>query len=86
MNFMIIPPTHPLTIEASVSGYSGYFDGKPHSITVDIATPDATVHYATSKNGEYTEEKPSFTQPGRYTVYYWIEAVSHATATGSAVV
>ena len=86
INFMIFSPDRPLIIEYSASGYSGYFDGKPHSITVDVATPDATVRYATSMNGEYTDEIPSFTQPGAYTVYYKIERTYHATATGSAVV
>ena len=84
--YRIDPPSNLLPMEYSVSGYSGYFDGKPHSITVDVATPGATVRYATSLSGEYTDKNPIFTQPGTYTVYYKIERTYHATATGSAVV
>ncbi|MGN8755792.1 hypothetical protein [Blautia sp. HCP3S3_C4] len=85
-NVEIVPPASLLPMEYSVQGYSGYFDGKPHSITVDVATQGATLSYATSENSGYTDENPGFTKPGAYTVYYKIEKEYYTTVTGFAVV
>lgn len=54
------------TFTVSATGYSGTYDGKQHSISVDAG--DAAVTYST--DGEnYTAENPSFTDAGTYTVY-----------------
>ena len=73
-------------IEYSSKGYTGYYDGKSHSISLSVSTPDATVTYATSQDGEYTAEKPSFTKVGTYTVWYRIEKEHYNTVEGSEVV
>ena len=74
------------SIEYSSKGYTGYYDGKSHSISLSVSTPDATVTYATSQDGEYTAEKPSFTKVGTYTVWYRIEKEHYNTVEGSEVV
>ena len=74
------------SIEYSSKGYTGYYDGKSHSISLSVSTPDATVTYATSQDGEYTAAKPSFTKVGTYTVWYRIEKEHYNTVEGSEVV
>ena len=73
-------------IEYTARDYSGTYDGRQHSIALDVATPDVTVTYATSANGTYTETKPTFTSAGRYTVYYRLEGEGYETAEDSATV
>ncbi|MBE6341116.1 MAG: T9SS type A sorting domain-containing protein [Bacteroidales bacterium] len=60
------------------------FEEQSPSNVIDIAKEyNATVTYSTSADGEYTEEIPSFEEPGIYTIYYKIEAEGYNTATGS---
>ena len=61
-------------------------DGNPHSITVNVTTEGATVSYATSADGKYTETNPAYTEPGEYTVWYKIEKPYCEAITGSATV
>ena len=71
------------TFTVSATGYSGTYDGKQHSISVDAG--DAAVTYST--DGEnYTAENPSFTDAGTYTVYYKAVKANHEDALGSAEV
>ena len=76
----------PGVIEYSARGYSGYADGKAHSIQLYVSTPDAKVSYATSEGGEYSADKPSFSEVGTHTVWYRIEKEHYATVEGSEVV
>ncbi len=50
------------------------YDGATHSITVnlsdEVAALNPTVTYSTEEGGEYTEEKPEYTDVGTNTVYY----------------
>ena len=51
-------------IEYTAGDYFGAYDGEAHSIALDVATEGVAVTYATAEDGEYTAEKPSFTEPG----------------------
>ena len=73
-------------IEYTVSDYSGYYDGAAHSIAVSVATEGVAVSHASSENGAYSADKPSFTEPGAYTVWFKLEKVGYETVTGSATV
>ena len=73
-------------IPYSVSGYSGYYDGAAHSITVRVAIDGATVTYATAEDGEYSAANPSYTEPGTYTVWFRIEKEGYETVVDSASV
>lgn len=71
------------TFTVSATGYSGTYDGKARSISVDAG--NAVVTYST--DGEnYTAENPSFTDAGTYTVYYKAVKANHEDVLGSAVV
>ena len=76
----------PGVIDYSASGYSGAYDGEAHTIALSVATPDASVTYATSEGGEYSTDKPSFSEVGTHTVWYRIEKEYYATVEGSEVV
>lgn len=69
----------------SATGYSGYYDGRAHSITV-TAPSGTTLTWATSKDGSYTSKKPSYKQPGKYTIYYKASKDGYTPVTGSATV
>ena len=73
-------------IEYMVSNYSGYYDGKAHTITLNVATEGATVTYATSGDGAYSAALPSFTDPGTYTVWFKIEKDAHTSVLDSETV
>ncbi len=76
--------------EGSVTstGYNGTYDGNAYSITVELSgdAESATVTYSTEANGEYTEDNPSFTDVGTYTVYYKVSRESYFDVTGSETV
>lgn len=71
------------TFTVSATGYSGTYDGKARSISVDAG--NAVVTYST--DGEnYIAENPSFTDAGTYTVYYKAVKANHEDVLGSAEV
>lgn len=71
------------TFTVSATGYSGTYDGKQHSISVDAG--NAAVTYST--DGEnYIAENPSFTDAGTYTVYYKAVKANHEDVLDSAEV
>ena len=76
----------PGVIDYSASGYSGAYDGEAHTIALSVVTPDASVTYATSEGGEYSADKPSFSEVGTHTVWYRIEKEHYATVEGFEVV
>ncbi len=52
-----------------VIGQDTHYDGQPHGVTVTATASNVTVEYNT--DGEtYSAEKPTFTEPGTYRVYY----------------
>ena len=78
-------------ITATADGFDGIFDeNAARSIQVNVTDPvdGYKVTYSiTGKEGSYTEENPSFTEAGTYTVYYRVEAGdNYQAATGSATV
>lgn len=73
------------TFSVSATGYDGTYDGRAHSITVE-ADNDVTVTYCKTENGDYTSEKPEYTDAGEYTVYYKASKANHNDVTGSATV
>ena len=63
----------------SVSGFSGVYDGDPHSVIVDVGDTDAVVYYSTKTEltkdnfkKEGSTKVPEFTKAGTTTVYYYI--------------
>ena len=71
-------------IEAKISGYTGIYDGTNHGISIEVIKPEegATIKYGTEE-GNYTQTvSPTYTEPGRYTIYYEITAQNYETKTG----
>ena len=71
------------TFTVSATGYSGTYDGKARSISVDAG--NAVVTYSTDSEN-YIAENPSFTDAGTYTVYYKAVKANHEDVLGSAEV
>ena len=69
----------------TAQGYTGPYDSQPHSITV-TADEGATITYSTTSDGNYSEENPTYTDVGEYTVYYQVEKANYETVTGSETV
>ncbi len=77
------PVTEKGTIDYTVSGYEGTYDGKSHGITVNVTNPtDTKVTYSTDGT-TYSATNPQFTDKGTYTVYYKLEREDYTTVTGS---
>lgn len=72
----------------TAEGWYDAYDTQEHSITVKVTTPDtgAKVTYSTTEEGTYTEDAPTYTDAGTYTVYFKIEAKGYDAVTGSAKV
>ena len=68
-------------IAVSSSGYSGAYDGKPHSITVD-APEGALITYSEREDGPYSEMKPALTDAGSLTVWYRVSMDGYEEAWG----
>lgn len=75
-------------IAYTAEGWYGTYDGTPHGITVNVTTPadGATVTYKTTEDGNYSDQKPTYTNAGNYTVYFKIDAKGYDTVTSSAKV
>ena len=75
-------------IAYTAEGWHGTYNAQEHSITVKVTTPNsgATVTYSETVDGNFTAQKPTYTNAGNYTVYYKIEAQGYDTVTGSAEV
>ena len=65
-------------LTTSATGYDGVYDGKAHSISVDVGESDAVVYYSTTEltadnyNTAGSTTNPEYTNAGEYTVYYFI--------------
>ena len=59
------------------------YDGTPRTYGVTVDDKDAEITYSTDKNTNYTSEKPTFTEPGVYTVYYKVTKPGVRTVYGS---
>ena len=74
-----------MTEQIHAAGYSGIYDGAPHSISVQAPT-GATVKYGTVSGTYDRNDSPSYTNAGTYTVYYEVTKANHSTVTGSRTV
>ena len=72
-------------IQYSANGYEGIYTGDARSITVNVTTEGATVEY--SEDGEtWTNEAPSYTNTGTYTVTYKITKNGYKTVVDTVTV
>ena len=60
------------TIDYTVEGYFGSYDGNSHSINLDVKTENAKISYKESEEGTYQDTLPTFKAPGSYRVYFKI--------------
>ena len=81
------------TIQYIIGGFDGTddvfsvaYDGKPHSISLKVSTPDVSVNYATNSEGPFSAAMPSFTNVGNYVVYFKLEKQGYNSMTGSVTV
>lgn len=59
------------------------YDGKEHSIEdVQCTTPNTTILYSNSENGNYTAEKPHYVDAGVYKIYWSISKTGYETVMG----
>ena len=88
-NFSVttVPGTYTINkagLTVTASGYTGDYDGKAHSITVDVGDSDATVYYSPVPLDEenYLEEgsteNPSFTNANEYNVFFYVVSNNYA--------
>ena len=75
----------------TAEGWEGEYDEQPHSITVSANAPspelpfDVTISY--SEDGENWTTEPIYkTEPGKYTIYYKIEAPNYETVEESQII
>mgnify|MGYP001040786589 CR=1 FL=1 len=73
------------TLQVQSEGYSGDYDGNPHSISIQTEK-EAVVRYGTKK-GEYTTTVcPSYVNVGRYNVYFEVSRTGYETFYGMRMV
>ena len=73
------------TLQVQSEGYSGDYDGNPHSISIQTEK-EAVVRYGTKK-GEYTTTVcPSYVNVGRYNVYFEVTRTGYETFYGMRMV
>ena len=77
----------------TAAGYTGVYDGQPHSITVTVNNnPGAVIRYNTQDSAvsssyeEWGYDSLSYTDAGEYTVYYRVSAANYAYTGGSATI
>ena len=69
------------TMEVTSAGWTGVYDGQPHSITVN-APEDARIKYGRSEDGCNLNRIPTYTNSGTYTCYYQVTMDNYTTVTG----
>lgn len=72
----------------TVMGYLGEYDGRSHTITVEVTGGDGsfTVTYAESQEGPWSNTAPSYVAAGEYTIWYRVSSPNYASVSGSAKV
>ena len=74
-------------MEVTSAGYTGAYDGKAHSITVTVTSPEgATVKYGKTQGTYDLDANPTYTDAGRYIVYYQVTKTGYLPVTGSEVI
>ncbi|MBQ6127848.1 choice-of-anchor L domain-containing protein [Candidatus Saccharibacteria bacterium] len=66
----------------SITNYEGMYDGEPHAAYVSNAS-GAEIRYSEDLYGTYTGVIPHFTEPGHYTVYYYLAKENYYPAYGA---
>lgn len=66
----------------SITNYEGMYDGVPHAAYIGNLS-NADVRYSEDLYGTYTGIIPEYTDPGTYTVYYFISKDGYYPAYGS---
>ncbi len=74
------------TIQYAATEYRGIYDGQPHSISVNVTSPEGTTVSYSTDGTAYGDENPSFINEGTYTVYYRITKDNYNTIDGSGTV
>ena len=83
---MAMNAPEPGKMTVSATGYKGTYDSQAHGITVSVTEPatGATIKYGV-KEGEYNlDASPTYTDAGKYTVYYQVTMDKYETVTGNA--
>lgn len=65
-----------------ITNYEGMYDGEPHAAYVSNAG-GAEIRYSEELYGTYTGVIPHYTEPGRYTVYYYLSKENFYPAYGA---
>ncbi|MEN6595040.1 MAG: MBG domain-containing protein, partial [Clostridiaceae bacterium] len=90
-NYTFVPGSGTLavgiaTMTVGSLGYNGTYDGDPHDLVATASIDGMTILYSATEGSGYSEDCPSYTNAGTYTVYF--KAVdpdgNYADATGSA--
>lgn len=75
------------TLSVTAKSYSGTYDRKSHSITLNGTYATSKVYYRTSKTGSWTTKAPTRKKAGTTTVYYKVtDANCSNTVTGTATI
>ena len=69
------------TMTVTSSGWSGTYDGQPHSITVN-APEDARIKYGRAEGACNLNRIPTYTNSGTYTCYYEVTMDNYTPVTG----
>ena len=69
------------TMTVTSAGWTGTYDGEPHSITVN-APKDARIKYGRAEDGCHLVHIPTYTNSGTYTCYFEVTMDNHTTVTG----
>ncbi|MFT3952578.1 MAG: InlB B-repeat-containing protein [Oscillospiraceae bacterium] len=81
--FFTITPAAPTAIYAT--GFTGVYDGQPHTIEVHNVPAGSEVSYSATLNGTYTTD-PLYYMTGTHPLYYKVTNPNYAEFSGSAMV
>lgn len=70
-------------IEYTASDYSGIYDGKEHSINIDVNLTDYKIKYSINNTEYNLNELPKFKEVGEYTINYKITKEGYKDIIGS---
>ena len=66
----------------TITNYEGLYDGQPHSAFVS-SSDGVEIRYSENLYGTYTGTAPTYTEPGNYTVYYYLSKDNYYPAYGA---
>lgn len=77
-DFTVAKANHKVTAPKALELFCS---GKPQALVKAGSCKTGTILYSLSKNGTYSEEIPTATEGGEYTVWYYVEATDNYNAT-----